>query len=138
MTLLIIIVVIVFVCSFLITRVRDQRKGDIALACVLVNGVLSSWIAIQALMGRPLNEGFNGGSVFGEIFIRVDALSAWFILLMNFTMLTGILYARVYLKAYHKRPADFSLHYISYIMSQFAMIGIYCIQHMLFFYAPGR
>jgi hydrogenase-4 component B len=129
----IIIAAIVFVCSFLIIQVGDRRKGGIALGCVMINGALSSWIAIQALLGRPLDEGFYGGSVFGEIFIRVDALSAWFILLMNFTMFTGILYARVYLKAYAKRPADISLHYISYIMNQFAMIGIYCVQHMLVF-----
>ena len=133
MTPFIIIAAVVFVCSFLITRAKVRRKGDIALTCILINSAISTWIAIQALQGRPFDERFYGGSVFGEVFIRVDALSAWFILLMNFTMLTGILYARCYLRAYHKRPADISLHYISYVLNHFAMIGIYCIQHMLFF-----
>ena len=133
MTPFIIIIVIVFVFSFLITSVKGRRKGDFALICILINSTLSTWIAIRALQGRPFDEKFYGGSVFGEIFIRVDSLSAWFILLMNFTMLTGILYAKSYLTAYHKKPADISLHYISYVLNHFAMIGIYCIQHMLVF-----
>ena len=86
MTPFIIIAAVVFVCSFLITRAKVRRKGDIALTCILINGAISTWIAIQALQGRPFDERFYGGSVFGEVFIRVDALSAWFILLMNFSL----------------------------------------------------
>ncbi|HEX9510215.1 MAG TPA: proton-conducting transporter membrane subunit [Puia sp.] len=129
----IVIIVLVFLFSFLILLAKERRKGDVALLAVLLSSGLSSWIAIRALQNRPFEERFHGGAVFGEIFIRADALSGWFILLMNFTMLTGILYGRCYMKAYEKRPADITLHYISYVLNHFAMIGIYCVQHTLVF-----
>lgn len=112
---------------------REKRKGDVALLAVLINGGLSSWIAVEALRGKPFERVFQGGAVFGEIPIRVDALSGWFILLINFTMLTGILYGRQYMRAYPGRSADTTLHYISYIMNHLAMIGICCIQNTLAF-----
>ena len=52
----------------------------------------------QRVSGHPFQEIINGGSVFGDIPIRIDALSGWFILIMNFTVLTGILYGRRYMK----------------------------------------
>jgi hydrogenase-4 component B len=127
------IVATVFIFSFLIALVKGRRKGDIALLAVLINSAISSWIAIRALQGKPFEEKFYGGIIFGEIIIRADALSGWFILLMNFTMLTGVLYSRCYMKPYEKRSADITLHYVSYVLNHFAMIGIYCLQHMLAF-----
>jgi hydrogenase-4 component B len=124
---------IVFVFSFLIIWVKEKRKGDFALLAVLINSGISSWIAIQALQGQSFEEKFYGGIIFGEIAIRIDALSGWFILLTNFTMITGILYGRHYMKAYENHSASISLHYISYILNHFAMIGIFCVQNMLGF-----
>ena len=133
MSLSIAILVVIFIFSFLVISVKERRKGDIALLAVLINSGLSSWIAIQALQGTPFEEKFYGGTVFGEIIIRADALSGWFILLTNFTMLTGILYGRRYMKAYENRSADITLHYTSYIVNHSAMIGIFCVQNMLGF-----
>jgi hydrogenase-4 component B len=132
-TLLIVIVATALIFSFLIAWGKGSRKGDFALLCVIINSALSSWIAIKALQGRPFEEKYYGGPVFGEIFLRVDALSGWFILLMNFTMLTGILYGRWYMKPYEKKSSEITLHYISYVLNHLAMIGIFCIQHMLVF-----
>lgn len=133
MNLSIIVIATTFIFSFLIFGVKGRSKGLVALLAILINSGSSSWIAIQALQGRPFEEKFYGGSVFGEIVIRVDALSAWFILLANFTMLTGLLYGRRYMKPYENRTADINLHYISYVMNHFAMIGIFCVQHSLVF-----
>jgi len=110
-----------------------RRKGDIALLAVLLNSGWSSWIAIQTLRGRSYETALHGGPVLGEIFLRADALSGWFILLMNFTMLTGLLYGRQYMRPYENKPADITLHYVSYVLNHFAMIGIYCVQNMLVF-----
>ena len=124
---------VIFIFSFLIIWVKERRKGDIALFAVLINSVISSWIAILALQGQPFEEKFYCGTIFEEIIIRVDALSGWFILLTNFTMLTGILYGRCYMRAYENRSASINLHYISYILNHFAMISIFCVQNMLGF-----
>ena len=133
MNLSLVIPAVILIFSFLIIWAKERRKGDIALLAVLISSGISSWIAIQALQGQSFEEKFYGGIIFGEIVIRADALSGWFILLTNFTMLTGILYGRHYMRAYEKSSSSISLHYISYILNHFAMIGIFCVQNMLGF-----
>ncbi len=126
-------VISVLIFIFAIARAGEKHKGTLALVAVLVNGLSSSWIAIGALTGNPFSKILSGGQIFGDIALRVDGLSAWFILLTNFTFVTGILYGRQYMKKYAGQPANLSLHYISYILNQSAILGIYFIQHGLAF-----
>ena len=133
MNLIFAILLVVFIFSFLIAFAKQKRKGNIAVLAILVNSILSSWIAIQTLQGRPFEEKFYGGIVFGEVIIHADALSGWFILMANFTMITGILYGKQYMKVYENRSTAITLHYISYVLNHFAMISIFCIQHALAF-----
>lgn len=127
----ILIITILFI--LLSTIVKEGWKGNIALLAVLLNSVLSSYVAINVIRGEPFSEIFYGGYIFGEIPVRVDALGAWFILLMNFTTLTGILYGRRYMAHYQNQSANLSLHFASYILIHFSMIGIYCVQNALAF-----
>ena len=124
-TLLIFILIIIFS--------KEARAGNIALGSVLVNAGISSWVAVSAISGHPFQEIINGGSIFGEIPIRVDALSGWFILIMNFTVLTGILYGRRYLKLYENKSGMITLHFSCFIINHASMIGIFCIQNSLAF-----
>jgi hydrogenase-4 component B len=126
-------VISVLIFSFAIARAGEKHKGTIALVAVLVTAFLSSSVAIAALTGSPFSKILSGGQIFGDIALRVDGLSGWFILLTNFTFITGILYGRQYLKKYGGEGANLSLHYISYILNQSAIIGIYFIQHGLAF-----
>src|SRR5665647_1992887 len=86
------IIVVTIFSILLITLVKEGQKGNVAVVAVLINVILSTCIAVPALRGESFEQTFYGGNVFGQIPIRVDALSGWFILLMNFTALTGILY----------------------------------------------
>src|SRR5665647_221886 len=115
---LLVISVLLFI--FAIARASEKHMGTFALVAVLVNGFFSSWIAIGALTGSPFSKILSGGQVFGDIALRVDGLSAWFILLTNFTFITGILYGRQYMKRYEGQRVNLSLHYISYILNQSA------------------
>ena len=56
----------------------------------------------------------------------VDVLSAFFILVINFTTLTGLLYARSYLAPYlsQKPPLRFSIHYFSYLWLYLSMVMV--------------
>jgi len=126
-------VISVLIFIFAIARAGEKHKGTIALVAVLLNAVFSSWIAVGALNGTPFSKTLAGGNIFGDIALRVDGLSAWFILLTNFTFITGILYGRQYMKKYEGQRANLSLHYISYILNQSAIIGIFFIQHGLAF-----
>ena len=112
---------------------KGQAKGHIAVGLVLLTSGLSSWPALGALFGEPFEITLNGGLVFGDIPVRIDSLSGWFILVMNFTMVTGILYGVRYMKPYHEQAANVTLHYASYFINHVAMIGIYTLQNSLAF-----
>jgi hydrogenase-4 component B len=127
------IVVVTVFSILLVTWVKEAQKGNVALIAVLINAALSSCIAVPALRGQSFEQIFYVGHVFGLVPIRVDALSGWFILLMNFTVLTGKLYGRRYMKHYENQPSNLTLHFASYIINHFAMIGIYCVQNSLAF-----
>jgi formate hydrogenlyase subunit 3/multisubunit Na+/H+ antiporter MnhD subunit len=112
---------------------KGQTKGSLALGVVLVNAGISSWIALQTLFGETVEVSFNGGHVFGEIPVRIDSLSGWFLLIMNLTMVTGIVYGIRYMIPYSNQSSNTTLHYASYIINHIAMIGVYTLQNSLAF-----
>jgi len=65
----------------------------------------------------------------------IDRLSAFFVLVVNFTALTGLLYARGYLKPYLalKNPLRFSIHYLAYLWLYFSMIMVVMLRDGLSF-----
>lgn len=67
--------------------------------------------------------------------IKIDNLSAFFILITNFTMLMGLLYANGYLKIYKesKNSFQFSLHYFSFLWLHLSMLGVLMIRDGLAF-----
>jgi formate hydrogenlyase subunit 3/multisubunit Na+/H+ antiporter MnhD subunit len=133
MTIIASIIVVTILSLLLIALVKEDRKGNVALMAVILNVILSSSLAIPALKGQMFEHFFYGGLVFGNIALRIDALSGWFILLMNFTVLTSILYGKSYMSHYKNQSVSLSIHYISFILNHFAMIGIYCLQNSFAF-----
>ena len=117
----------------LLTVTKGRAKGWIALSAVLINAGLTSWIAAQSLAGNSFEASFQGGYVFGEVPIRIDSLSGWFLLTMNLTMVTGIVYGVRYMAPYNDQQSNMTLHYASYIVNHLSMIGIYSLQHSLVF-----
>lgn len=133
MSIIVSIIIVTILLTLLITLVKEEWKGNVALITVMINVALSSCLAIPALQGHLFEHFFYGGLVFGNITIRIDALSGWFILLMNFTAFTSILYGRSYMKHYKNQSANLSMHFISFVINHFAMIGIYCLQNSFAF-----
>ncbi len=83
------VTLIAFVAIFL---APSKYKGYIAAASVASTALATSWLAIMALGGDSINFSVNVGSFLGDIPARIDGLSAWFILIINFTCLTGVFY----------------------------------------------
>lgn len=110
-----------------------KHKGGVAVFGVILNAVLSSIPALHGLFYEPVNYSFYGGNVFGEIILRIDPLTAWFLLIMNFTSVTAILYGIQYLKAYNVDYSRLSVHFGSFVLNHFAMIFIYIVQNSLVF-----
>jgi formate hydrogenlyase subunit 3/multisubunit Na+/H+ antiporter MnhD subunit len=124
-------IIIISAISIVLTCfVKDSGKRNISLAAVIINAGVSSWPAIYSIAGIPFQEIIPGGPVFGDIPIRIDALSGWFIIVLNFTVFTGILYGRSYMRQYENKSGIVTIHYISYIIIHVTMIGILIVQNI--------
>jgi len=110
-----------------------NMKAYAASCAVVLNAIATSWLAIVVLAGQTVSYTFYGGSIMGDIIIRIDELSAWFILIINFTCVTGVFYGTGYLKAYENPAKKLSMHWILYILFQLSMVWVCMIQHGLVF-----
>ncbi len=116
-----------------ILLVKTTVKGIIAVSAVVIIGLLTSFIAFRALMGTNYDVVLTGTIMFGKVRILIDALSAWFILTINFTLITGAIYGFNYMKMYSDRKSEITLHCIAYILIQVALLGICSVQNGFIF-----
>lgn len=106
-----------------------NSKAFIGAFAVVLNSVFTSWLAISALSGQVIDFYFNAGFLIGEIGIRIDGLSAWFILIINFTSITGAFYGAGYLKAYNNSASKLTLHWSLYVLFHLSMIWVCMLQN---------
>jgi formate hydrogenlyase subunit 3/multisubunit Na+/H+ antiporter MnhD subunit len=108
-------------------------KGKIAVLGVLVIAAVSSIPAVRALLGTDTRYVLEGTLVTGPIPLLIDPLSAWFILLINFTFITGALYGLSYMQPYENRPAAVSMHWISYVFTHAGILTVCVVQNSIIF-----
>jgi formate hydrogenlyase subunit 3/multisubunit Na+/H+ antiporter MnhD subunit len=125
--------IIVLVSLLFIPFGGARWKGIITITSVSLNTLLSSILAVQTLIGTNVEVILPGSLVTGAIPVRIDALSGWFILIINFTFVTGAFYGYNYLKVYRTQTANLSLHGISYILVHAALVSICVLQNSLAF-----
>ena len=113
--------------------VSAKTKANMAIFAVVANAIVTSWLAVFALVGQVVSFTFQGGAVLGDVLIRVDELSAWFILIINFTSITGVIYGTGYLKTYENSPKKLTLHWILFVLFQLSMVWVCMIHHGLAF-----
>ena len=133
MLLSVVFILTAIIAIILIPFVDTKWKGLLAIIAVSINAILSGIFAIKALTGTNTLISFPGSFVTGEIPVRIDALSGWFILIISFTFLTGAIYGVNYMKAYKEQKANLSLHWIAYILVYISLIIITVIQNSLAF-----
>ena len=97
-------------------------------------GLLSGYFSVMALLGNEYEVILAGPIMFGNVPVRIDALSAWFILTINFTIITGALYGINYMKRYRERKNEITLHCIAFLFAQFALLGyLFCSERIYYF-----
>lgn len=110
---------------------KFRAFGGFFLVTVLTS--LSSYIAIYSLKNNGLEVILNGGVVFNEIPLRIDALTAWFILIINMTAFSGAWYGMGYTNHSNVAPAQKSLHWILFVVFHASMLGVCMVQHAFAF-----
>lgn len=118
---------------FTIPFLPSKIKSVVAFFLVLIIAIASSILAINVLTASPIEEVFYGGSVFGSIPLRIDSLSAWFILMVNFTCVNGAIYGIGYMKSYSDQKANSALHWVLYVLLHVAIVSVCIIQNGLAF-----
>jgi hydrogenase-4 component B len=113
--------------SFFILVMPSGMRYFYTLGLTALIILLTSVPAMNALF-HPANNAllFLARGPFGSIAFTLDSLSAFFILVTNFTVLTGLLYSNGYLRSYRttKTPAQFALHYFSYCWLHMSMLCV--------------
>jgi len=121
------IVVPIALCA--ISLVSGRWKGVVALIAMGIIALASSIAALKALVYNPLELVFAGNQITGAIPLRIDGLSAWFILTINIVVITGALFGLQYMKAYKKQDNNLSLHWIALTLLHLALVMVCTVQN---------
>lgn len=116
-------VILTFFILVIPSGIRYYYTLGVTLFIILLTSVPAAAVLLHPV-GSP--QTFTAGSLLGTITFSVDSLSAFFILITNFTVLTGLLYSNGYLSSYRsaKTPARFALHYFSYSWLHVSMLCV--------------
>jgi hydrogenase-4 component B len=128
-----IVFVILLSAIIAILLVNTKSKGIITLSTVIAIAFISSFIAMRALLGDSYEVLLSGTVMFGTVLIKIDALSAWFILTINFTIITGAVYGYNYMKKYRDKNNEISLHCIAFLFIQLSLVGTCSVQNGFIF-----
>ena len=113
--------------------IADKYKSLLAIIIVLINAAITSIPAILALTQDTQAGMFLMPHLLGTVLVKVDSLSAWFILIINFTSINGALYGSGYLKAYSNLKVNRELHWIFYTLFHISMVWVCMFENGLAF-----
>ncbi|PIQ15887.1 MAG: hypothetical protein COW67_05970 [Flavobacteriales bacterium CG18_big_fil_WC_8_21_14_2_50_32_9] len=121
--------------SILLFFLPKKWLYSFALFLILAMCVITSWWASIAIFGdgfQPLTFIQLSGN---PISLVIDQLSAFFIIIINFTVLTGIIYAKGYLQPYFnkKSKTELAIHYFNFVWLHFSMLLVCMIRDGLAF-----
>lgn len=108
-------------------------KPVISVIFVSLAALITSYLSLKGFAEGGVEYILNGGIFFGDIPLRIDTLSAWFILIINITCFTGVVYGSGYLKSYTVQPSLISFHWILFLLFQASMVIVVMVQHSIAF-----
>lgn len=117
----------------LIAFVPLRIKSLISVITVFLVAAITSTLAIKAFSSDGIEYILNGGYFFGQIPLRIDTLSAWFILLINISTLTGVIYGSGYLRNATAGSTFIAFHWIHYLIFHSSMLLVSMVQHSIIF-----
>ena len=110
---------------------KTKGRGIVVLGLVSIQVIISSIVAFKVFSNGLTQYSYTGSFVTGPIPVRIDYLSAWFILVISFTFFTGAWYGAQYMKQYVNQGDNITLHIIAFILVYTSMIDIVIVQNGL-------
>ena len=108
-----------------------RAKINFFFVCLVA--AVTSIPAVNALAGNEVEVMISNSLVFGDISFHIDTLSAWFILIINFTCINGSLYGIGYMKPYQSQKSNTALHWILFLVFQSSMLWVCMLRNSLAF-----
>ncbi|MFK5889412.1 MAG: proton-conducting transporter membrane subunit [Flavobacteriaceae bacterium] len=127
---------IIFILSFLTFLLHKETAYKFIFLLLGTLWFASSKSAIDVLLlNQPLDFSFIDNFYEGSLNLHIDKLSAYFIIIVNFTSFSGYIYANKYLKPYKKTYSNlnFSLHYFNFFLLSLSMLLVVMIKSGLGF-----
>ncbi len=112
---------------------RGKGQSIFFFGITLLLAALSVPLAFGTLTGDVYELILEGNMLTGKIPLRVDALSGWFMLIINFVFVTGGFYGLFYLDSYPASKNVLSLHYSSFVLLHASLLALCVIQNSLIF-----
>ena len=117
----------------IIPLVPVKIKSIISIVAVFFIALITSILAIRSFSAGSFECVIKGGTFFCEIPLRIDALSAWFILIINFSSLTGVVYGAGYLRSSYAGSSFLTFQWVLYLLFHSSMLLVCMVQHTIVF-----
>lgn len=108
-------------------------RAKATMVFVLLTALISAIPALLALKETALELTIANTPVFGNLSLRIDSLSAWFILIINITCINGAFFGLGYMKQYEHQKTNLTLHWVLFLLFQSSMIWVCMVQNGLMF-----
>jgi len=121
------VILVVFVLSWFTFVFSKKQSYWYVFVLELALWISTSYFAINVLIsGNEYVYEIVSKFYFHPLTIKIDKLSAFFILLINFTSLSSYIYAKKYLAPYLKEKSNFifALHYFNFFLLNFSMLFV--------------
>lgn len=116
---------------FSIPFLNTKGRGILVLGVIAVFTLISISLTLSVFTRGPAEMIYSGSWFTGEIPVRIDYLSAWFMLIISFTFFTGGWYGFRYMKKYMDRSGNIALHIITFLLLYASLIDLCIIQNSM-------
>jgi formate hydrogenlyase subunit 3/multisubunit Na+/H+ antiporter MnhD subunit len=125
---------IILLSIFLIPLLPIKHKSTGAINLVFITAILSTFLTIKVLyLHSTLKYSYTFSHSLGTLYFQIDALSAWFICIINIISVAGAFYGKGYLVSYLKENANTTIHWILFVILQNAMLWVCMANQALLF-----
>jgi len=124
------IAIVAIIC---IPFLKTKGRGILTMVVISFQVTIVSVLAFSVFANGPVEYFYPGSFVTGAIPIRIDYLSAWFILVISFTFFTGTWYGIQYMKKYIDQSDNLALHAVAFILLYTSLIDICLVQNSIVF-----
>jgi hydrogenase-4 component B len=108
---------------------KIKGMGIFAVSSISIQAILGAILSVLIFFKGSIEYYYQGSWTTGPIPIRIDYLSAWFILILSFTFFTGAWYGLHYMKKYTNQPYNLTLHSVAYLLAFTSLIDLCAVQN---------